>query len=289
MQWAWLQTFLRVASLGSLSAAARDLAISQPTASRHIQALEAELQRPLFVRHARGIHLTPAGQALLDEAQGIDTKVEAILRRRGGSEQEPSGSVRVSVNEPIGLHVLVDWLRAMRERFPDIALEMVVDNRASDLTRREADVAVRMFRPRQARLVASRVGEVNLALYAHERYLQRWGVPESRRDLRGHTLIGLDQDPSWAPTLRALGMRAEDFAIRTDSLALHVEAIRAGAAIGGLHRAFARRHPDLREVLTQVPLPPLEMWVATHEDLKPEPAVRAVYASLVDHLRAYVA
>ena len=147
LSWTLIEAFVRVAEEGSLTRAAKALRVSQPTLSRHIQALEEQLGVPLFVRHARGLSATERGLELLASAREVDEGVQQFLRRATGLRVEPEGSVRVSAAEPIAVHVLCPAFARLRTAHPKIALEIVVDNSIANLSRREADIAVRMVRP----------------------------------------------------------------------------------------------------------------------------------------------
>lgn len=287
LDWSWLQSFLMVAQSGSFSEAARHLDVSQPTVSRHVRALEGLWGRPLFVRHNRGIELTDAGQRLLAGSRGLANSVATLLRHKDSEGEDPAGTVRVSVNEPLGLYILPSWVTKLRNAHPRIQLELSIDNSSADLTRHEADLAVRMYRPQQQSLVAKKIADSELGLYAHERYLQRHGEPRAVEDLERHTFTGLDRDPQWAPLLRRLGLRAGAFALRSDSLAFHVQALLAGVAVVSTHVSFAERHSELRRVLPEVEFLPLEVWVVMHEELRADPTVSAVFRSLVDFLTCY--
>ena len=287
LDWSWVQSFLAVASHGSFSAAARQLDLSQPTLSRHVRALEQVWERPLFVRHNRGIELTDAGRRLLEQSSGIESSMASLWRHRSADPNQPCGTVRVSVNEPLGLFVLPEWVDCLRASHPSVALELCIDNRSADLTRHEADLAVRMYRPNQQSLVAKKITDSELGLYAHRRYLEKHGEPRGLDDVARHTFAGLDRDAQWAPMLRSLGMRAEQFTLRSDSLALHVQALLAGVAVVSTHVRFAERHPDLKRVLPEVRFPSLPVWVVMHEELRADPAVAAVFRELVQYLAVY--
>ena len=287
--WRLLETFVRVAENGSLSAAAELLGTSQPTLSRSVQALEAELGARLFVRHSRGLTLTSRGQELFSAARALDDGVQAVFRRAAGLREAPKGTVRVSVNERLGVYELPRCFAQLRQDYPDVKLEVVIENTVSNLSRREADIAVRMFRPQQLALVARRVGTLGLGLFATESYLKRLGLPEGPADLGHHTLIGSDRDPSWARAMRSVGLSPNDFAFRTDSLVAQVEAVLHGVGIGALHLKFAAGHPSLVRVLPRLPIPEREIWLVMHEDLKGNPAVRTVFDALLRFLSADVA
>jgi DNA-binding transcriptional LysR family regulator len=285
--WKLVETFVRVAELGSLTAAAKALGTSQPTASRQIAELEERLGTRLFVRHSRGLGLSDRGAELFAGAKALDEGVQALFRKAGGLRDAPRGTVRVSVNEPIGVHVLPPCFAALRHDYPEIQVELAVDNAVVNLSRREADVAVRMFRPEQLDLVARKVGTVEVGLFAARRYVRQHGLPESLAQAIGHTLIGSDRDPSWHRGIARLGLRAEQFAFRTDSLVAQIEAVTAGVGIGGMQVGIARRRPGLVRVLPDFALEPLEVWVVMHQDLRGDPAARAVFDAASAYLEAY--
>jgi len=287
IDWSWFQTFVSAAKAGSFTAAAEALGSSQPTVSRHIQALEDALGVTLFVRHARGLALTDRGAELLDTAESLGTQVDALMRRATGMREVPAGDVRVSANEPIGVHVLMPCLAKLRAKHPDVQVELVIDNRSADLRRREADIAVRMFEPRQLDLIAKRIGEVSLGLFASRAYIKKHGKPCSIADREGHTLIGFDNDPDWARQIRELGLSSADFAFRTDSLNAQLAAVTAGVGIAGTHVRIAERLGLVR-VLPELPIAPLPIWLVTHEELRTSAAVRVVFNALEEHLRKHV-
>lgn len=287
LDWTLIETFVRVAETGSLSAAAKSLGSSQPTASRNVHALEEALGARLFVRHSRGLILSERGAELLAGAKAIDEGVRELLRRATGLRDAPKGSVRVSVNEPLGVHALPPCFASLRERFPGVAIELVIDNSVANLSRREADIAVRMFRPQQLELVAKKVGEVALGFFASRTYLKRHGAPMSVIDVGGHTLIGSDRDPSWIRAIAKLGLEPRHFAFRTDSILAQIEAMVRGVGIGATHLGIASRFSDLVRVLPDLPLEPLPVWVVMHQDLRGDPAVRAVYDALATALSDY--
>lgn len=287
--WDLIETFVRVAAEGSLTRAARRLGISQPTLSRQIQALEEQLGVPLFIRHARGLTVTDRGAELLASARSVDDQVQSFIRRATGLRIEPEGSVRISANEPIAVHAMGPALAGLRRDYPKIKLELVVDNSAVDLSRREADLALRMFRPVQLDLVAKRVGTVEVGLFASRDYLARCGLPNGPDiDLERHTLIGFDQAVFWRSAVRKMGLQPEQFAFRSDSMLVQLEAVRSGVGIGAIHLPIARRHAELVRVLENVHVEHFEIWLVVHQDLRADPAVRAVAKGVEQGLRDYL-
>jgi DNA-binding transcriptional LysR family regulator len=285
--WRLLETFVRVAESGSLTAAARRLGLSQPTASRYVQALEEQIGAKLFVRHSRGLGLTERGSELFRTARALDESVQEVFRKAAGLREVPRGTVRVSVNEPIGVEVLPPCFASLRYAYPEISLELVIDNAVANLSRREADVAIRMFRPDQLDLIAKRVGTVEIGLFGSRTYIQEHGQPDGLVDARAHTLIGSDRDASWLRAISALGLAPSDFAFRTDSLVAQIQAVLAGVGIGVLHLGIARKYSTLVRVLPDVAFEPLETWVVMHGDLRGNPPVRVVFDELCRFLQGY--
>lgn len=288
--WRHYRSMLAVVREGSLSAAARRLGVTQPTLGRHIDALERHLGRALFRRDRSGLVPTEAALALVPHAEAMDAAAEALLREASGEMADPSGTVRITASEVVGCEILPRALRPLRERYPDIALELVTSDRLSNLLLREADIAVRMTPPRQSALVARHLGQIEGGLYAHRHYLERRGVPATQDDLTGHALIGFDHDDTAVRFMRARGVTIErtDFDLRTDSNAAQLAAIRAGLGIGPMFRHLAERDPELEEVLAGSLNFDLPMWLAMHESLRSVRRVRLVFDHLADALSDWV-
>jgi DNA-binding transcriptional LysR family regulator len=288
--WSLYRTFLAVMEAGSLSAAARNLGIAQPTVGRHIESLEQALGGDaLFTRSPGGLRPTEAAQALEPHARAMAQAAEALVRTASGAAETVAGTVRVTASEIMGAEVLPAILTEFHELHPAVTLELALSNRAQDLLRRESDIAVRMVRPTQDALLAKRIGTVAVGLFAHNRYIQHHGMPQSFDD-PGHAAVGFDRDPSIARALQELGLPIdrEFFAFRSDSDLAQLAALRAGFGIGGCMYGIARRDPNLVNVLPGVGFT-MEMWVVMHEDLKSSRRMRAVFDHLVEGLTAYAA
>lgn len=280
LDWQLIEVFLRVAQEGSFTAAAETLGTSQPTVSRQIRALEESIGVSLFARHARGFELSERGQALVESARQVDLDVQTFWRRAIGMKSEVGGTVRISASEPVSAYLLPGFLAEFFAEHPAIDIELVAANKPSNLLRREADIAIRMFEPRQLDLVIRRVAELPLALFAHESYLARRGVPEHADELCDHVTIGYDADPTGFEALAEYGIGREDLSLRTDSLVTQFEAIRAGVGIGGAQVAVAQHDEGLRQVLSDVDIGTMHAWLAVHPDLRHNPTIRAVFDAL---------
>jgi DNA-binding transcriptional LysR family regulator len=289
--WELYRSFLAVVREGSLSGAARRLAMTQPTLGRHIAQLEAALGIALFTRSPGGLAPTDEALALLPHAEAMEASAAAVVRTASGAAGDESGTVRITASEIVGAEVLPPILAAFRRRHPRIALELVLTNRTEDLLRRDADIAVRMARPKQEALLARRIGIVPLGLYAHRRYLARFGTPTDIDELRRHHLIGFDGDArSWQSLNEPrLSFDRALFSFRTDNDLAQLAALRAGLGIGGCQRPIAARDKALIPVLLEALAFRLDMWLVMHEDLRASRPLRLLFDHLAEGLGRYVA
>ena len=291
LDWTLLRSFLAISTHGSLSRAAHALGITQPTVGRHLDELEAHLRVRLFVRSARGLAPTDFAFDLLPYAKSMAASIAAVERTATGESDDEQGTVRLTASEVIGAEVLPPMLTAFRHIHPRIAIELVLSNRNEDLLHREADIAVRMIRPTQQQLVARKIGDVPVYLFAHKSYAKRRGLPKSLADLTTHDIIGYDAQTTVLNALLMLGMPVtrEAFTIRTDNDLAQIALLRAGAGIGGLQKQIAAREKNLVPVLHAAVNLPLEMWLVMHEDLRASRRVRLLYdflgAALTEHVK----
>nr|WP_248804252.1 LysR family transcriptional regulator [Pseudomonas sp. MWU13-2100] len=289
MSWELYRTLLAVLTEGSLSGAARALGIAQPTVGRHIAALEAAFKQPLFTRSQTGLLPTETALALRSYAEAMQHTAAALERAATGQGQAVNGTVRISASEMIAVEVLPPTLALLRQAHPHLRIELLATDKMHDLLQREADIAVRMTAPKQEQLIARRVGQVELGLYAHEDYLQQQGTPKAMSDLSRHALIGFD---STTPFIRAAskqlpGWNREAFTLRTDSTLAQLAMIRAGCGIGICQVALAIRTPTLVRLLPEQFTFQLETWVTMHEDLRTSPRCKTTFDALVACLLAH--
>lgn len=286
--WDSYRSFLAVLEEGSLSGAARRLGLTQPTLGRHIEMIEAALQQALFVRSQRGLTPTPAAEALRPYAEALKANAEALVRAASRRPAEVEGVVRVTASEVVAAEVLPYILTGAADRHPKLRFELEGSNRTADLLHRGADIAVRMTDPAQQSLVSTKVGEVEIGLYATPAYVARRGRLERLQDAAGHALIGYARE---TPYIRALAAGlplppAETFTLRTDNDLAALGAVRAGFGIGFCQSGIARREGWIR-LLAEVFAIRLPTWVVMHEDLKASPACRAAFDLLAEGMRAY--
>ena len=273
-----VRSFLTVSRNGSLSAAARELGVSQPTLSRDIQALETATELNLFKRTTQGLQLTEAGQRLVDAATRMNAAADLFSRQASGMSVELQGTVRISANEIVGIYLLPAAIAAFREQHPGVQIEIVITNQASSLSKRQADVALRMFQPSQPDLVARRLPDMELGFYAHRDYLQKYGKPETMEEFQQHTIIGFDENMEYIESAAQLGFQftRENFALRTDHMLMQINLARAGAGIIGTHVVLAQHWNELQRILQWVELPPLEFWLVCHRDVQYNSRIRSV-------------
>jgi DNA-binding transcriptional LysR family regulator len=287
--WDSYRSFLAVIEEGSLSGAARRLGLTQPTLGRHIESIEAALGQSLFVRSQRGLAATPAAETLRPYAEALQANAEALVRAASRRPDTVEGLVRITASEVIAAEVLPYILKDAFDRHPQLRFEVEGSDRTVDLLHRAADVAVRMADPVQQSLVATRVGEVELGLYASPDYVARRGRVERLEDAGRHVLIGFARE---TPYLRGLiaGLPlppAETFGFRTDGSLVGLAGVRAGLGVGFCQVGVARREGWIR-MLPEALSVRLPTWVVMHEDLRASPACRAAFDLLAEGMRAYV-
>ncbi|MET0311883.1 MAG: LysR substrate-binding domain-containing protein, partial [Burkholderiaceae bacterium] len=215
----------------------------------------------------------------------------ALQRVATGHGSGVKGSVRITASEIVGVEILPPILAQLRRDHPALAVELVLSNKVDDLLRREADIAVRMIQPRQEALIARRIGEVELGLHAHRSYLEAAGAPDSLDALRGHTLIGFDEETDIVRRLLQLfgQFSRADLGFRANSDLAQLAALRAGFGIGVCQVGLGRRSPGLVRLLPEALSLPLETWVVMHEDLRESPRCAVTFAALAEGLARYIA
>ncbi len=189
MDWDKLRIFHAVADAGSLTHAGDRLNLSQSAVSRQIRGLEESLGTTLFHRHARGLILTEQGELLFDATVAMNKRLDAAAARIRDSEEEVFGDLRVTTTTGFGSLWLAPRLAKLYEMYPDLRVDLMLEERVLDLPMREADVAIRMKEPSQADLIRKRLMGVRMRVYATQRYLDKHGNPADIPDLKDHRLI----------------------------------------------------------------------------------------------------
>ena len=285
--WDLFQSLHAVMEAGTLSAAAKLRGLTQPTIGRHIETLEHRLGAPLFLRSPRGLQPTDLAQELRPHLQEMAAAAAAAVRDASGAAGSLTGSIRITAPEVVGAEVLPPMLTRFREKHPGAVIELMMSNVVDDLSRREADIAVRMAPPSQSALVARKVGEVAFGFYASAEYLDRHGTPESLDDLQNHPVIGFDTVQRGVRDMTLnLRVSREAFAFRTDSDLAQLAAISAGFGVGVSQPSIARRRGLVR-VLPNLTVLTLGIWIVMHENLRGSRRMRLMFDHLVEEVTAY--
>ena len=283
--WALLRAFLEVAHSGSLSRAALALGSSQPTLSRRIAQLEAQLGHALFERTTRGVRLTEAGAALRVPAERMREQALQFEMVSAGRSQALAGTVRITASEVFSAYVLPEIVRTLRASHPEIQIELVASNTLENLLERDADIALRMLRPRQTALVARRLADQPLGLYAHRDYVEAHGKPTAA-NMRQHQWVGYDRSDLLLRGFRAAGYPVGKamFGFRCDNQIVAWQAVLAGLGIGVTTQRVAALSPQLVRVLPKVMIPPLPLWITAHRELRGTPRLKIVFDALAQAL-----
>lgn len=281
--WNDFRLFLAVAEAGSLSGAAAALGLSQPTLGRRIDALEAALGLTLFRRGAKGMLLTGAGEAMLEEAEAMRAAAGRLALRAAGRAERVEGAVRIAASRVTAACRLPPVIAALMAEEPGLEIELVADDGLNDLSRREADIALRMRRPDQAGLVMRKAADFGIGLYAAKSYLARKGAPRLD-DLSEHEFVDFDANPLIRSQLAARGLSPR-LRARTDDPIANWRLVAAGAGIGAQQCAIGDAEPGVARVLTEAKLEPLPVWLVCHEELRRSARIRRVFDYLAAALR----
>jgi len=284
--WNKARAFLVTAEEGSLSAAARALGMAQPTLGRQVDGLEQELGIVLFERVGRGLQLTPGGLELLDHVRVMGDAAGRVSMNALGQSQTLEGRVCISASETYAAVLLPPIIAKLRILEPDIHVEIVVSNQASDLRRREADIAIRNFRPTEPDLIAKKVGEADAVLYATPDYIEKIGNPTMPQDLRHAHFVNLDHAGMMIKALNklGLGLTEENFPLLTESYLVMWELVRQGVAIGILDAHIGDADPIVRRVLPNFQPLIFPIWIVSHRELTTSRRIRRVYDYLAEEL-----
>ena len=286
--WTLTRSFLAVAETGSLSQAARGLGLSQPTLGRHIAEMESALGLTLFTRLPKGLHPTEAALALLPHARAMREAAANLALAAAGRDRALTGSVRITASRIVAYHILPPMLADLRHAHPGIEIEILPSDTTENLHFREADIALRMYRPTQDNVVTRHLTDLPTALYASHDQIARQGLPATTDDLLAMDFVGFDRSDLILRTMAALGItrRREDFRVRCDDQLVYWQMVRAGLGIGGMQRLIGDEDPAVARVAPFVPLPALPVWLTAPEALRQTPRIRAVLDHLARAFRA---
>jgi molybdate transport repressor ModE-like protein len=290
LDWSLVQTFLAVGESGSLSAAARQLGLSQPTVGRQIRQIEEILEVELFHRQPRGLSLTETGRALLPHAHVMADGMRALSLTAAGRSDKLSGPVRITASVFSAHYHLPPILARLRAEEPDISIELVASDHSENLLYREADIAVRMYRTEQLDIVTKHLGELRLGIYAARSYLEAKGRPQGIQDLFAYDMVGYDTHDTILAGMRDIGIEAQRdwFATRCDHHTTYWQLIRAGCGVGFAQTNIGDADPLVEQLLPEFPMPTLPLWLAAHERMRSTPRIKRVWDALEQGLSPLV-
>jgi len=284
--WNHAKAFLITAEEGSLSAAARVLGAAQPTLGRQVSAFEEELGIVLFQRVGRGLALTEAGLELLDHVRAMGDAANRVSLTALGQSQSIEGIVRISASEVYAAYLLPPIIARLRREQPGIEVEIVASHSTSDLRRREADIAIRNFRPTEPDLIARKIRDVPAQLYATPEYLDRIGNPKLPFDLRNAEFINITSGDAFMHGLNRMGLdlTKANFPIMTENYLVMWEYVKRGLGIGVLDAHIGDAEPAVMHVLPDLEPLMFPIWLVAHREISTSLRIRTVFDLLVSEL-----
>jgi len=283
-QWEWddVRFFLAVAREGTLSGAARVLGVGHVTVGRRVAMLENRLGVKLVNRTPDGFTVTSAGNAILTQAASMEAAALSLERTAAGRDSIAAGSVRVATTEGLAQQVIAPAIAALRQDHPELQVDVLAGVRSLDISRREADLAVRFLRPSDPELICRKLGEAGYALYASPKYLKTHGAPKRGSGLAGHDLIGFTRTPSWLSFFMGESLEGARFATLCDNPLIQAEL--AGRAVGIAELAcflgdervdLVRVWPDETPMLRPV-------WLIIHADMRRSARIKVVASAILE-------
>ncbi len=284
--WNQIRAFLATAEEGSLSAAARALGSTQPTVGRQISGLEADLGVTLFERAGRSLVMTGAARDLLEHVQAMGDAASRVSMVAAGQSEDVAGRVVITASDLLAAGYLPKVLSRLREEAPGIIVDIVASNLIENLTRRDADIAIRHVQPEQPDLIARRLPDASAGYYAATSYLDRYGRPETIAELEHHSFIGPRDTVQMLAFLTGQGVTVlpERFRANSDSAVVMWEMMRAGLGILVGPVEFAPDTTGIERVLPEAPPIRFPVWLATHRELRTSRRIRIVFDLLAEAL-----
>ncbi|WP_156174611.1 LysR family transcriptional regulator [Hoeflea sp. IMCC20628] len=284
--WNRARAFLVTAEEGSLSAAARALGMAQPTLGRQVSALEQELGVALFERVGRGLTLTPSGLDLMDHVRAMGEAAARMSLSASGKAQAIEGTVSISASEVDSAFRLPPILAKLRQTAPGIDVEIVATNSESDLRRREADIAIRNYRPTQPNLVARKIRDIHGRIYASRFYLESIGNPATPEGFSGADFIGFNRSGEFIAAMTRFGLTLTqaNFPVVSESHLVQWSHVRHGLGIGIMAADIGDAEPDVIQVLPDLDPIVIPIWLVTHREVHTSRRVRLVYDLMASEL-----
>jgi DNA-binding transcriptional LysR family regulator len=287
-EWGDVKFFLATARAGSTLRAARELRVSQTTVARRIHSLEKALSVRLFDRHRDGYRLNEAGTTILKQAERVAKDAETLERLATEQARHLSGVIRVTTVEDVADAMLTPLLAEFIDQYPDIRVDVIATERRLDLSRGEADIAIRASNsPAEPGTTVRKLAEGRWSLYCSRAYASKHGTPKRTGDLHHHLIIGVEGPMAKVPAVAWLAAAAPRSKVRTmcSTFSNALAAVKSGNGIAALPRSMAARHPDLIECLG-VPNSTFGFYLVTRQTMKDVPRVKAFIEFLLVRLPA---
>lgn len=287
MDWERVRIFLEVARAGQILKASKHLRLNHATVARQLTALERSLNAKLLERHTSGCRLTAAGEAMVAAAERAESEFLKVGSSIGGATEALTGTVRVGAPDGLGNYFLADLLGVLATKHPDLIIQLVPLPRTFSLSRREADIAITLDRPKQGRLILSKLTNYTLSVYAAESYLVREGPISGQADLAGRLFITQVEDFVYSRALDYASVLGQLMSRRYEcgSVVAQMEAVRGGHGIGILHDYAAQRYPELKRLLPDVRFV-RNYWLTSHPDTHEIRRVREVHRFIAASVKA---
>jgi len=291
MDWDKLRIFHAVADAGSLTHAGESLHLSQSAVSRQIRALEESLSTTLFHRHARGLILTEQGELLFDATSSMAKRLDAAAARIRDSEDEVFGELRVTTTTGFGTMWLAPRLATLYQQYPDLRIDLMLEERVLDLPMREADVAIRMKEPSQADLIRKRLMVIRMQLFASPQYLEERGRPKTLEDLRQHRIIcqqtGAAQVAAGARIVQEILAQEPASTLKVNNYFGVLQGVLNNLGIGVLPEYLTPDFPHLERVIPGFESEEVPVFLAYPEELRHSKRVSAFRDFVMDEVMAH--
>jgi DNA-binding transcriptional LysR family regulator len=282
MDWDNARIFLAIHRVGTLRGAAEQLHLDQATVGRRLAAMEKSLGARLFLRTSSGYVATPAGELAVGAIERMEQGAEQLLRQTQGIDERLSGVVRLAATDSAARHFLIGAMQKLHARHPDIRVVLTTSTEISNLTRREADLAVRTLRPSSPDLISRHLKRMETALYAAKDYLKKHGEPQPGTALAGHDVV-IYQRAIYARHSNALCGESSANArvvMEVSTGLMLLEAVCAGLGLGELPTYLGDAQPSLQRIWPER-AEPYDMWLVLHSDLNRTARVRAVADAII--------
>lgn len=282
--WLWddVRFFLTICREGSLAAAARTLGVDHSTVGRRLAVFERMLGAKLTTRTPEGLIITPAGRQILADCETMESSALSVQRRAAGHDTRAAGLVSIATTEALASQLIAPALAELRDSQPELRINVLVDFRSLDLSRRQADIAVRLPKPTESQLIRRRLGDYGVTLYASRDYLKSRGTPKRGQGLEAHSLVAyLDPVSRPGPPFMGESFDESQIVLKSNSTFAQLAAVANGLGVAELPCCVADLRPEVERIWPDEPPIPWPLWLITHEDLRRATRIRLVSAAIV--------